>query len=108
VDHIRELRYSDFRSQDLDERLGHRLGISEEERLSIVEAIGGPVGRWFKCPNGHPYVVTECGGATQEGTCPECGAAVGGANHQISVGNTLASEMDGAQAPAYPTALHRN
>jgi hypothetical protein len=25
----------------------------EEERLSIVEAIGGPVGRWFKCPNGH-------------------------------------------------------
>ena len=29
----------------------------------IVKAIGLGAGHWFECPNGHPYVVGECGGA---------------------------------------------
>lgn len=40
-------------------------------------------GRWFKCPNGHYYVITECGGAMQEGKCNECGATIGGGNHRV-------------------------
>lgn len=83
------------------------LNISEEDRKTIVEAFGQESGRWFKCPNGHVYVVTECGGATEESICNECGARVGGTNHYVGDGNNLATEMDGAEAPMFPTALDR-
>jgi hypothetical protein len=29
-------------------------------------------------PNGHPFAIGNCGGATQESKCPECGEAIGG------------------------------
>lgn len=44
-------------------------------------------GHWYECPNGHPYIITECGGATQLGTCFECGASIGGSRHQVQAGN---------------------
>ena len=37
----------------------------------------------------------------QRGTCPECGAVIGGASHQLEEGNELASEMDGASHAAW-------
>ncbi len=38
--------------------------ISEKnERDMIIEAVGLSKGSWFECPNGHPYVIGECGGA---------------------------------------------
>ncbi len=81
--------------------------MSEDERKGIVEAFGSRAGRWFKCPNGHVYVVTECGGVTEIGKCNECGSTIGGENHQVLQFNQLATEMDGAQSPMYPTALQR-
>lgn len=60
-------------------------------------------GHWFKCPNGHPYVIGDCGGAMMESTCNECGARIGGGNHALRADNQLASEMDDAQTPAWPT-----
>lgn len=77
------------------------LGISEEERMQIVKAIGFPQGHWFKCPNGHIYLISECGGATQRSTCPDCKEVIGGINHTLESSNQLASEMDGAQHPAW-------
>ncbi|KAM5246213.1 NFX1-type zinc finger-containing protein 1 [Ctenodactylus gundi] len=77
------------------------LGISEEERVQIVTAIGCPRGHWFKCPNGHIYVITECGGAMERSTCPDCQEAIGGEQHTLERSNQLASEMDGAQYPAW-------
>ncbi|XP_019799428.1 NFX1-type zinc finger-containing protein 1 [Tursiops truncatus] len=77
------------------------LGISEEERAQIVKAIGYPRGHWFKCPNGHIYVISDCGGAMQRGTCPDCKEVIGGVNHTLERSNQLASEMDGAQHPAW-------
>ena len=62
-----------------------------------MKAVGVRRGAWYKCPQGHPYAVGECGGATQEGKCPECGGKIGGQNHRLAEGNTLAPEMD--QAP---------
>ncbi|KAF6089884.1 zinc finger NFX1-type containing 1 [Phyllostomus discolor] len=77
------------------------LGISERERVQIVKAIGLPLGHWFKCPNGHIYVIGDCGGAMQRSTCPECKEVIGGVNHTLERSNELASEMDGAQHAAW-------
>ncbi len=44
-------------------------------------------GHWYECENGHPYIITECGGATQASMCPECGAPIGGTQHRLQAGN---------------------
>ena len=75
--------------------------LTPEERKQIVSAINLKQGHWFKCPNGHIYVITECGGAMERSTCPECGAVIGGANHRLEEGNQLAPEMDGASHAAW-------
>ncbi|NWV22217.1 ZNFX1 protein, partial [Origma solitaria] len=77
------------------------LGISEAERVQIVSAIGCPRGHWFKCKNGHIYVIGECGGAMQRATCPECHEVIGGTNHTLESSNRLAPEMDGASHAAW-------
>ena len=76
-------------------------GISKDERTMIVRAMGLTQGHWFKCPNGHVYCITECGGATEESTCPECKAKIGGTGHRLRDDNRLAPEMDGARYPAF-------
>nr|XP_040059120.1 NFX1-type zinc finger-containing protein 1 isoform X2 [Gasterosteus aculeatus aculeatus] len=92
------------------EALGERLprmsglGIGEEERKMIVSALKMPPGHWYKCPNGHVYVITECGGAVESRNCPDCKATIGGGNHSLASGNQVASEMDGAQHPAWSEA----
>ena len=53
------------------------LGISDMERKDIVKAIGLSQGHWYKCPNGHIYAIADCGGATEESACNECGALIG-------------------------------
>lgn len=34
--------------------------------------------------------------------CPECGETIGGGSHRLEEGNAVATEMDGATAPAWP------
>ncbi|KAM4740439.1 NFX1-type zinc finger-containing protein 1 isoform 2-T2 [Anableps anableps] len=80
------------------------LGISEEERKMIVSAMRMPPGHWHKCPNGHVYVITECGGANQRSNCPDCKASIGGENHRLDSGNQVATEMDGSQHSAWSEA----
>ncbi|XP_069808099.1 NFX1-type zinc finger-containing protein 1 [Dendropsophus ebraccatus] len=88
--------------EDLNKRLPRTgLGITEDERVMIVQAMGLHKGHWFKCPNNHIYCITECGGAMQRSRCPECNAAIGGINHTLESHNTLAPEMDGAQHAAW-------
>lgn len=69
---------------------------------SIVAALSTEVkhGSWFKCPNGHPYVIGECGGAMEQAKCPECSATIGGLNHTPSAGNTHYN-VDGSRYPAW-------
>ncbi|XP_064088896.1 NFX1-type zinc finger-containing protein 1-like isoform X2 [Macrobrachium nipponense] len=78
------------------------LGITDTERLQVLEAMGLKQGHWFKCPNGHIYCIGDCGGAMQEAVCPECKAVIGGGSHALRTDNALASEMDGAIQPAWP------
>ena len=83
-------------------KLNTGLGISDAERQQILQAVGLKRGHWFKCPQGHIYVIGQCGGAMEESTCPECGSGIGGQNHRVRSDNQLAMEMDGAVAPAWP------
>ena len=64
-------------------------GLTREERVMIVKAMNFAKGHWYKCPNGHPYSIGECGGANQQSTCPECGEAIGGKNHRLAEGNQV-------------------
>jgi rubrerythrin len=77
------------------------LGISEDERVMIVKAMGLSQGHWYKCPNGHCYAIGDCGGANQESKCPVCKAKIGGLSHTLAAGNAVATEMDGARYSAF-------
>lgn len=81
-------------------------GLSDSERIEIVNAIGLPKGHWFKCKNGHLYCIGECGGAMETGKCPECHATIGGGSHALLSDNQFASEMDGAEHPAWSEAAN--
>ncbi|KAM7449156.1 NFX1-type zinc finger-containing protein 1 [Porites harrisoni] len=90
------------------ERIGRSCGlevfyqeVTRQEKDMIVKAMGLAQGKWFKCPKGHIYCITECGGAMEEGRCPECGSTIGGHNHRLRDDNRLASDMDGARYAAY-------
>lgn len=87
--------------QQLNSKVKAALTITSKERTEIVKAVGMSVGHWFKCPNGHIYVITECGGAMEVGKCNECGAKIGGTQHTLLGDNQLASEMDGARHAAW-------
>lgn len=80
------------------------LGISNEERVMIVKAMNLNKGHWYKCINGHVYAIGDCGGAMESRRCPECDATIGGAQHTLAQGNSVATEMDGAQHPAWSNA----
>jgi hypothetical protein len=79
-----------------------KVELSKEERAMIVEAMGLGKGHWYKCPNGHPYAIGECGGAMQKARCPDCNAEIGGQQHRLTDGNTHAGDFDGSSAPAWP------
>lgn len=53
-------------------------------------------GHWCKCPNGHIYCITECGGPMVKSSCPECKVEIGGSSHRHVEGTSVATEMDGA------------
>ncbi|XP_049446635.1 NFX1-type zinc finger-containing protein 1 isoform X2 [Epinephelus fuscoguttatus] len=91
--------------KELDDKLpATGLGITDEERKMIVSAMNMPLGHWHKCPNGHVYVIADCGGAMVSRRCPDCEATIGGAHHTLASGNQVATEMDGALHPAWSEA----
>ena len=84
----------------------HVNGLSNEEKLKIVDAIGLPKGHWFKCQNGHLYCIGECGGAMEVSKCPECKVSIGGTQHTLVYGNVHAGEMDGSRHPVWSEAAN--
>lgn len=77
------------------------ISVSESEKTMIVKAMDLKQGHWFKCPKGHIYCIDQCGGAMEEGKCPECGSMIGGTQHRLRDDNRLAGEMDGARHAAW-------
>ncbi|KAH9839366.1 P-loop containing nucleoside triphosphate hydrolase protein, partial [Rhodofomes roseus] len=69
--------------------------VSLEELTAVVKSFGfAHAGHYYKCPNGHIYVIADCGGANQHSRCPECGAGIGGSSHRVVGGNSRAVEME--------------
>mmetsp|Transcript_7281 Transcript_7281/g.12466 ORF Transcript_7281/g.12466 Transcript_7281/m.12466 type:complete len:264 (-) Transcript_7281:828-1619(-) len=88
--------------QQLQQRAGTT--ISKEEIAQVVKALQNDLrgtGHWFKCKNGHPYAIGECGGAMEKSRCPECNEVIGGQSHRLHDGNQFAPEMDNAPHPAW-------
>ncbi|KAF1993893.1 NFX1-type zinc finger-containing protein 1 [Amniculicola lignicola CBS 123094] len=75
--------------------------VTPEELAAIKQAmVNGPTGiathsgHWYNCVNGHPFAIGECGMPMEQARCPECGAPVGGSNHQAAAGVTRAMDME--------------
>ncbi|KAL4424087.1 hypothetical protein ABPG75_001388 [Micractinium tetrahymenae] len=80
-------------------------GITPEELREVFQAMTAAdptlgsawswnnAGHWFSCSCGHIYSIGECGGATQQARCPECGATIGGSSHTLAAGNRSATEF---------------
>lgn len=67
-----------------------------DEKRMINEAMSRSfgsltAGRWYTCPQGHYYCVTECGMARQTAQCPECKSTIGqGSNYRERMASNLA------------------
>ncbi|KAG2435719.1 hypothetical protein HXX76_006916 [Chlamydomonas incerta] len=66
--------------------------------LAAAECSGRDPVAWLKthvftCSGGHMYVIGECGSPQVSARCPECGSAVGGKDHLLGPGNSLALHM---------------
>ncbi|KIP05604.1 hypothetical protein PHLGIDRAFT_147296 [Phlebiopsis gigantea 11061_1 CR5-6] len=69
--------------------------LSLQEMEGIVKSLNfSHTGHFYKCPNGHTFVISDCGGANQRSFCPECGSPIGGSNHVLTEGNTRAMEYE--------------
>eukprot|EP00899_Mesostigma_viride_P007084 jgi/Mesvir1/16377/Mv18122-RA.4 len=77
--------------------------LAQEEMEALMGAMRTEIraGGWYRCPNGHPYAIGECGGAMEEATCPTCGRGIGGQNHRLRADNAHALDIDGAARPAW-------
>ncbi|KAF3032569.1 hypothetical protein E8E12_003218 [Didymella heteroderae] len=51
-------------------------------------------GHWYRCANGHPFTVGECGMPMELARCPECGSGVGGQSHRPTEGVTRAADIE--------------
>jgi hypothetical protein len=45
--------------------------------------------QWYKCPRGHPYTIGECGRPMELAKCMQCGAPIGGEDHNSAKGNAM-------------------
>lgn len=74
----------------------------------ISKAIGLPPGNFFSCSKGHIFVIGECGGAMEEGVCPDCKEEIGGTQHKLKGSNQYIGHLIDKNAEmAYPTTQRR-
>ncbi|KAF2171405.1 hypothetical protein M409DRAFT_63696 [Zasmidium cellare ATCC 36951] len=71
--------------------------ISATEMHMVVAAMATEfrgTGHWYRCVNGHPFTIGECGGPVVTSRCPQCGAQIGGQHHMAAEGVTRADDIE--------------
>ncbi len=63
--------------------------VQAEDNMAMVARAIGDGTTWYRCPNGHAYVVGNCGQTMQIGRCASCGVPIGGQNHQALAGQQV-------------------
>ena len=77
-------------------RLLREAGYQSQMRM-VVAAMQGEfsgTGHWYRCENGHPFTVGECGMPMQTTRCPQCNAPIGGQNHRPAEGVQHAGDIE--------------
>lgn len=77
-------------------RLLHEAGYQSQMRM-VVAAMQGEfsgTGHWYRCENGHPFTIGECGMPMQTACCPQCNAPIGGLSHQPAAGVQHAADIE--------------
>lgn len=71
-------------------------GYKSTMRMVVAAMQGefGGTGHWYRCENGHPFTVGECGMPMQAARCPQCEAPIGGSNHRSAAGVQQARDID--------------
>lgn len=62
--------------------------------VAAMQAEFSGTGHWYRCENGHPFTIGECGRAMEEALCPQCNAPIGGQNHQSAAGVQQAGDIE--------------
>lgn len=71
--------------------------VTNAEKAAVYAAMAQSfhgTGHWYYCANRHPFTVGECGMPMETARCPQCGATVGGTNHQPVAGVTRAEDLE--------------
>ncbi|KAL9107642.1 MAG: hypothetical protein Q9227_007449 [Pyrenula ochraceoflavens] len=71
--------------------------VTSQETQDVYRALSQEfrgTGHWYRCVNGHPFTIGECGMPMQTSRCPQCGSPVGGEHHQTVDGVTRDVEME--------------
>jgi hypothetical protein len=72
---------------DVDAVLADVASAERKAVESAIVSVDGGRGTWYTCPNGHRYVVGECGAGMELSRCPDCNATVGGIGHRMVEGS---------------------
>lgn len=65
----------------------------EEVRNAMTTEFRG-TGHWYRCANGHPFTIGECGMPMELARCTECQAPIGGQNHTAVGGVARADDIE--------------
>ncbi|KAJ6257390.1 hypothetical protein Dda_8279 [Drechslerella dactyloides] len=71
--------------------------VSDREMKEVYDAMAAQfrgTGHWYVCENGHQFTIGECGMAMQLGRCNECGAPIGGQEHEAVEGVNPDTELE--------------
>ena len=64
---------------------------SAERKIAEVNEVVENFTTFGRCPNGHLYLIGDCGQANESGRCPDCGRPIGGAAYgEFHAGNQIA------------------
>lgn len=71
--------------------------VTDEEWKEVMAAMASEfrgTGHWYRCENGHPFTIGECGMPMQLARCPQCNAPIGGTSHRAVEGVQQAGDLE--------------